>query len=122
MNPEDLRNGSWYKSRPMFIEARGEGISTCRRKGPNGELTQRTYDYVVASQSLQEKIKTMEVVEDFESRPHKAVTFLMERDTEIQELRELKMPTALPGCNGGKLLGKEAESEKKRKCEGWRTR
>ena len=33
---------------------------------------------------LQGKIKNMEVVEDFQSRPHKAVTFLVEREKEIQ--------------------------------------
>ena len=31
----------------------------------------------------------MEVAEDFESRPHKAVTFLVARDKEIQAWREL---------------------------------
>ena len=34
----------------------------------------------------------MDAVEDFESRPHKAVTFLVDRDKELQELRKLKMP------------------------------
>ena len=45
-----------------------------------GELTEWTYAHVIASHSLQGKIKNMEVVEDFESRPHTAVTFLVERD------------------------------------------
>ena len=49
----------------------------------------------------------MEVVEDFESRPHKAVTFLVERDKEIiRDLRQLKMPKALSGHSGGKLPGR----------------
>ena len=39
----------------------------------------------------------MEAVEDFESRPYKAVTFPVERDKELQELRELKMPKVWPG-------------------------
>ena len=47
----------------------------------------------------------MEVVEDFESRPHKAVTFLVERDREMQEVRELKMPKASPGFSGGEIPG-----------------
>ena len=54
----------------MIIEALGEGVSTSRSKGPNGEFIERTYDYVIASHCLQGKIKNMEVVEDFESRPH----------------------------------------------------
>ena len=66
----------------------GEGISSCRSKGPTDELIERTYDCVIASQSPQGEIKNMEVVEDFEPRPHKEVTFLVERDKEIQELRE----------------------------------
>ena len=44
----------------------------------------------------------MEVGEDFESKAHNAVTFRMERDKEIQEVREVKIPEALPGFSGGK--------------------
>ena len=45
-------------------------------------------------------------MEDFES----AVTFLVERDTEIHDLRELKMPKALPGYSSGNCQ-KEANAE-----------
>ena len=34
------------------------------------------------------------MVEDFESRPHKAVTYLVENAKEIQVVRELNMPKA----------------------------
>ena len=51
-----------------------------RPRGPIGELIERTYDYVIASRSLQGKITMMRVVEDVESRPHKAVSFEVERD------------------------------------------
>ena len=34
----------------------------------------------------------MEAVEDFESGPHQATTFVVEGDKEIQELREQHMP------------------------------
>ena len=44
MNPEILKKSPRCKSRHMFIEAPGEGVSTCRSKGPNGELIARTYD------------------------------------------------------------------------------
>ena len=81
----------------MFIEAPGEGISTFRLEGSNGELFERTYDYVMARESLQGKHKNTEAVEDFSSRPHKAVTFLVDRDKELQVMRESKMPVALPG-------------------------
>ena len=77
-------------------KACGFGADTCssrrqekasqpgRSNGPFDELNERTYDYVIASHGLQGKIKNMEVVEDFESRPHKAVIFLVERDKEFQ--------------------------------------
>ena len=55
----------------MFIEPPGEGVSTCRSRG-TGEFTERTCDHVIASHSFQ--MRNVEVVEDFESRPHKAVT------------------------------------------------
>ena len=55
------------------------------------------------SNSLRGKITQMEAVEDFESRPHKAVSFVVERDKEVQEWSEQMMPTALPGYSGGRL-------------------
>ena len=90
-------------------------VSTCRSKGPDGELIERGYGYVIASHSLQVKVKNMEVVEDFESRPHKAVTFLVERDKEFQVLCEQEMPKALPGISGGKLPGRSKVEKRKRK-------
>ena len=43
----------------------------------------------------------------------KTVTYLVERDKEIQEVRELNMAVALPGFGGGKLPGrKKAEDGK----------
>ena len=55
-----------------------------------------------AQMARQGQIKNMEVVEDFESRPHKLLTFLAESVKELQELSGLKMP----GYNGGKLAGR----------------
>ena len=106
-NPEHFKKSLWYNSRHVFNGAPGEGISTWRSNGPNGELIERMYVYVIASHSLQGKIKIMEVVEDFESKPRKAVTFLVEREEEIQDWRELKMKKkTLPGFSGGKLPGR----------------
>ena len=45
----------------------------------------------------------MKVVEDFESRPHNAVSFVVEREKEVQEWNEQKMPKALPGYSAGNL-------------------
>ena len=61
----------------------------------------------------------MKVVEDFESRTHKAVIFVVERDKEIQEWRGQKMPKAVPGFSGEKLSGSsKAEKGKEEEDEG----
>ena len=66
----------------------------------------------------------MKVMEDFESKPHKAVSSVVERDKEIQEWNEQKMPKVLSGLqwSGGRLPGrsteeacKEEEEEKEEK-------
>ena len=36
---------------------------------PHRQMSERTYDYIIACRSLQSSIKSMEVVDDFESRP-----------------------------------------------------
>ena len=46
------------------------------------------YDYVITCGSLKGKISQMEVLEDFELRPHKAASFLVEREKEMQEWNE----------------------------------
>ena len=43
-----------------------------------------------------------EAVEDFESRPHKAVSFVVEREKEEQEWNEQKLLEALLGYGGGR--------------------
>ena len=42
---------------------------------PEWELAERTYDDVIVSEDFFGKIENAHVVEDFESRPQKAVTF-----------------------------------------------
>ena len=63
----------------MFIEAPEEGSSSCRSADPKGELIERTYDCIILGRSLRGQNKNMEVVEGFESRPHKAVNFFGRR-------------------------------------------
>ena len=58
-------------------------------------------------------ISSLRVVEDFESRAHKAVTLLAERDKEIQEVRELKLSRALPGYSGVKIEARQKEGKRK---------
>ena len=62
----------------------------------------------------------MKVVEDFESRPHKAVSFVVEREKEVLEWNEQKLPKVLPGYSGGRLPGrstKEAGREEEKAGE-----
>ena len=40
---------------------------------------EKVYDYVIACSSLKGRISDTQVTEYFESRPHKAVTFIVER-------------------------------------------
>ena len=49
MSPEDFAKNMWFEGRKMFTEAPKE-VSTCRSKGSQGELIERTYDHVIASQ------------------------------------------------------------------------
>ena len=86
-----------------------EEASTCRSKGPKGEWIERTYDHVIASGRLNWKISQMEVVEDFQSRLHKAVSSVVTRDKEIQEWNEQKLPKVLPGYSGGRLPGRSTK-------------
>ena len=65
------------------------------------------------------------MVEYFESRAHKAVSIVVERDKEIQQWREEQMPKALPGFSGRKLpgrskgeAGKEEKDEEEKDQEG----
>ena len=62
-----------------------EKASTCRSKSAEGEWIEKIYDLVIACESLEGKTSQVEVVEDFESRPYKAVSFLVESEKEMQE-------------------------------------
>ena len=68
--------------------------------------------------SLKGKISKMKVVEDFESRPHKAATFVVERGKEKQEWSGQKLPKALPGFSGGRLPGRSTKEKGKEEGEG----
>ena len=51
----------------------------------------------------------MKVVEDFESRPHMAVCFVVERGKERQEWSKQKLPKVLPG--GRRLPGRSTKEK-----------
>ena len=83
--------------------AAAEKACTCRSKGTKSEWIEKVYDYVLACNRLKGKISQMEVVEDFVSRPHKAVSFVVGSEKEMQEWYEQKLPKVLPGYSGGRL-------------------
>ena len=101
MCPGDFEKRLWFQREMMHVVV-PKGASTCRSKGPKDVWFERTYDYVVARGSLKGRISQMETVEDFESRPHKAVSFVVRREKEIQEWNEQKLPRVLPGYSGGR--------------------
>ena len=112
-----LQESLCFRSRHVFSPRQpGEGVSTCRSKGLNGEWSERTYDYVIANHSLQENIKNMEVKEDFESRPHEAVFLGGKRQN---SRREQKMPnatrnSAVESCQEEAWRKKEARKRKEK--------
>ena len=91
-----------------------EKASTCTSKSAKGEWVEKVYDYVIACNSLKGKISQMKVVEDFESRPHKAVSFVVEREKELQEwgrsCRRCCLVAVEEGCQEG---AQKKKAEKK---------
>ena len=61
-----------------------------------------------------EKKKTRWWWKTFESRPHEAVSFVVERDKEVQEWNEQKMPKALPGYGVVRLPGRSTKEKGRR--------
>ena len=61
-----------------------EDASTCRSKCPKSEWVERIYDCVIACHSQRGTVSQKKVMEGFESRPHKAVSFVVVRDKELQ--------------------------------------
>ena len=84
------------------------------KKNAKAEWGEKVYDYVIACSSLK-GFRTWEVVQDFESRSRKAVTFVVERRKERQKWREQRMLKVLPGYSGGRLQGQEDEGSEERR-------
>ena len=72
---------------------------------------------ILACSSLKGRISDTQVIEDFESRPHKAVSFIVERGKERQEWNKQKLWKALPGHSGGRLPGRCTEEKGREKEE-----
>ena len=79
-----------------------QGVSTCRSKGTKKVRIERTSDSVVASASLKGQILRMEVVENFESRPHEAVSFVVRSEkVTSRSCRRCCLVTVEEGCLEG---------------------
>ena len=83
----------------------------CRSNNAKGEWVEKVYDYVIACNSLKGKNSQMKVVEDTESSPHKAVSFVVRREKEMKEWNQQKLPKVLPGYSGGRLPGRNTEEK-----------
>ena len=78
-----------------------QGVSTCRSKGPEDVWIERTYDYVVASGSLKgtsHRWRWWKIL----SQDHMNSVFSCqkrerEREKEVKEWNEQKLPKVLPG-------------------------
>ena len=79
-------------------------------KNAKGVWVEKVYDYVIACNRLKGKISKMKVIEDSESRPHKAITFVVERGKERQEWSEQRMPKVFLGYSG-RLPGRSTEEK-----------
>ena len=94
-----------------------EGVSTCRSRSAKGEWVEKVFDYVIACSSLKRRISDMQVTQDVQSRPHEAVTFVVERRKAGME-RAKKMPKALLGYSGGRLPGRSTGEKGREEEEG----
>ena len=112
MSPEEFEKSLWLQREQMHVVAPKEA-STCRSKGLKGEWFESTCEYVAACHSFRGEISQMKVEEDFESRPHKAVSFVKE----VQEWDEQKLPKVLLGYGeaGCQEEAQKKEAEEKRR-------
>ena len=101
MSPEDSVKSLWFRKDQMHVIA-PEGVSTCRSKNVKGYWVEKVYDYVIACSSPEGKNSDMQVIEDFESRPHNAVIFVKEERKGRNGTSKIQ-PEALPGHSGGRL-------------------
>ena len=103
----------------VYFWAQNE-VSTCRSKSPKGEPVEKSFDFVIACDSFRRKISQMDVVKDFESRPHKAVSFVVAREKETQEWNDQKLLKVLPGYRRGRLPGMSTKKQAKKGRDGQR--
>ena len=75
------------------------------------------YDYVVACKGLLSKSRNVEVIEEYDSRPHKSVRFEVRHKKEPQEVRIESVPKPLLGVSGGKSTFSGRQHARCQKCD-----
>ena len=118
MSPVDFEKGLWCRKDQMHVVA-PEGASTCRSTSAKGEWVEKVYDYVIACNSLKGKISQMKVVEDFESRPHKPVSFVVERGKGDTGMERSEAVEGAAWLQWRKVARKEHKKRKAETKERW---
>ena len=75
MSPEDFEKSLWFKKDQMHVIAPER--QRADHKNAKGEWLEKVYDYVISCSSSKGRISDMKGI-DVESRPYKAVTFVVE--------------------------------------------
>ena len=83
------------------------------QKVVTGAWIEKVYDYVIVCNSLEGNISQMEV-EDFESRPHKAVSCSVERERDKEEFRNAMSKSCHRRCLVAVEAGCQEEAQKKK--------
>ena len=117
----DFEKSLWFRKNHKHVVA-PEKASTCRSQSAKGEWVEKVYDCVIACYSLEGQFWQMRVVEDFESRPHKGVSYVVEREKEMQEWNEQKLPKMLPGDSGGRLPERSKREKGRKEVSGEKER
>ena len=77
-DPAESAKGDWVRESEAVIEAPMQGSATyCT--GSAGEIeVRKTLDYIVVNESLKGKVKSVDVVDEYFTSPHKALRCAVE--------------------------------------------
>ena len=100
MCPEDFKKSLWFKNRHMFIEAPGAQEQAFQLADPKARVASLLRERTIICHRQTQPSGKYHQYGHGESRPHKAVTFLVERDKEFQVWREQKrhQDSAMESC------------------------
>ena len=70
---EQFRSEEWYSEAKSQVKAAAGGVTTYRAKGSGDKEIHEILDYLIVSESLNNRIEKVEVVEEYGFKPHKPV-------------------------------------------------